>query len=825
MKFGFLLLAAVVACTSSAGIGVSNVTFGADGTRARIRYRLAADAIVTAEIRTNGAVIAAADFSTATGDVNRLVAAGAGAIEWVLPPGLRRADFKNAEAVLTAWPTNAPPRYFVVDLVASNAAYYASADALPHGGLTNDLYRTSRIAFVRIPAAGYAFTVGSPKAVHGDLTSEAGRETVLSQDFWMGVFEVTQKQYENVMGDNPSYWTNAADSAVQPFDRATFARFRGNGNWPGVRTVSADSFCGRLGAISGIRTFDLPTSAQWEFACKAFGSLEAPNGAVFDSNGSYLTGHIDAYAWTVRNSAVDAVKQPHRVGGLLPNAFGLYDMLGNVWEWVLDYEKPSNSDYVPPEIDPPGSSTGNDGKRLMRGGDFNESMNKCRSSYARQSYYSSLVFSNHAKYGARPVCTFRPPYTPVVPEGTGVRWQRDPTNGMVSVAYDLAEDAIVTCEISTNGVPLDPSAFTRLSGAVNRLVAAGTDRVFRWMPDPSMTSPDDDCTLSVAVKAWSPDSPPDYLAVDLTVTNRQLYYVSEAAIPHGIAHERYKSGIILMRRIPASGVVFRAGSVAGEAGRNADEEIPHYVTLTNDYYMAIYETTQKQHYNIGGGTPCSYRNCNVWTNCAFSAVHFDMVGPSNLRGTGAGCSWPASHAVDAGSVIGNLRGFAGDDRFDLPTEAQWEFAARAGCSAPLGLEGVALDDVAWTFLNTPAPGNGDYWHPTCEVGLKTANGLGLYDTLGNAGELCLDAFAAGERYSDGGAVVDPRGPVFTNRTVVVRGGDVRCGDYRYSLSRCRTAARAGTACDTGKTAFGSGYRLIRFIGPMPGPFINGNGEE
>ena len=824
MKHLFLSLGAVAARISCALAGVSNVTFDANGERARIRYRLAEDAIITAEVRTNGAAVAAADFSTATGDVNRLVPAGQCQIEWVLPPGLSRASLKDAEAVLTSWPTNAPPRYLVIDLVASNTAYYASADALPHGGLTNDLYRTSRIAFVRIPAAGHAFTVGSPKAVHNSTTSEAGRETVLSQDFWMGVFEVTQKQYENVMGDNPGYWTNADDSAVRPFDRATFARFRGNGNWPSVRTVSDDSFCGRLGAISGIRTFDLPTGAQWEFACKAFGSLEAPNGAVYDSNGSYLTGHIDAYAWTKRNSKVDDVEQPRRAGGLQPNAFGLYDMLGNVWEWVLDYAKPSGSDYVPPEIDPAGPPSGTDGKRLMRGGAFNETMDKCRSSFAIQSYYPNLAFSDQGKYGVRPVCTFRPAYTPVVPEGTGVRWRRDPTNGMVSVAYDLAEDAIVTCEISTNGVPLDPSAFTRLSGAVNRLVAAGTDRVFRWMPDPSMTSPDDDCTLSVAVKAWSPDAPPDYLAVDLTVTNRQLYYVSEAAIPHGIGHERYKSGIILMRRIPASGVTFRMGSVTGESDRDAEAEIPHYVTLTNDYYMAIYETTIKQHYNICGAHQCSYINCNIWTNSAFSAHHFDLTGPSNLRGTGEGCFWPTNHAVDAGSVIGKLRSIVGDDRFDLPTEAQWEFAARAGSSAPLGREGVSLDDVAWTFLNTPAPGNGGYWHPTCEVGLKTANGLGLYDTLGNAGELCLDAFAAGERYSDGGAVVDPRGPVFTNRTLVVRGGDVRSGDYRYSLSRCRTAARAGTACDTGKTAFGSGYRLIRFIGPMPGPFINENGE-
>ena len=265
MKHLFLSFGAVAARISCALAGVSNVTFDADEERARIRYRLAEDAIITAEVRTNGAAVAAADFSTATGDVNRLVPAGQCRIEWVLPPGLRRADLKDAEAVLTSWRTNAPPRYLVIDLVASNTAYYASADALPHGGLTNDLYRTSRIAFVRIPAAGHAFTVGSPKAVHNNMTSEAGRETVLSQDFWMGVFEVTQKQYENVMGDNPSCWTNAADSAGQPFDRATFARFRGNGNWPSVRTVSEDSFCGRLGAISGIRTFDLPTGAQFSF--------------------------------------------------------------------------------------------------------------------------------------------------------------------------------------------------------------------------------------------------------------------------------------------------------------------------------------------------------------------------------------------------------------------------------------------------------------------------------------------------------------------------------------------------------------------------------
>lgn len=816
MKVATLLLGAVVLVASSvrAGNPVSDVSFSADETRAVIRYSLANDAIVTGEIVTNGVPVAAADFSSATGDINRLVSAGTRRIEWVLPSGLTRKTLRNAEAVLTAWSTNAPPKYLVVDLIASNTAYYASAEALPAGGLTNDLYRTSKMVFVRIPAGGRTFSMGSPAAVHGSLGTEVGHEVTLTQDYWMGVFELTQKQYENVMGDNPSVWTGSVDSPVQPFDRSSFSLIRGNGNWPTVKTVDANSLCGRLRQFTGIPTFDIPTDAQWEFACKADGSMEAPNGAVYDSNGGYLYGNIDDYAWTVHNSKIATVAQPHRVGEKLPNAFGLYDMLGNIWEWVLDYLNSNDTEAV---IDPVGATTGNDGKRLRRGGNYNSGMDSARASYRSMAYYPGMTFDDKGNFGVRLVCTFRPKYTPVVPEGTGVRWVRDEQNGLVTVAYDLDKDAIVTTDILTNGVSIGVERFLRLSGDVNRLVKAGESRVFRWMPEPD----DPDWTaapgeLSIVVKKWDPVSPPDYMVCDLVITNRQLYYVSTNAIPCGLAHERYKTGMMLFRKIPAAGVAFRMGSVSGESGREAEKEIPHYVTLTNDFYMALYETTLKQNYNIGGGMPTGYRNPNTWTNCMLAAVNFDLGTPGNVRGTTLGASWPTNHAVDATSTIGKLRLHANDDRFDLPTEAQWEFAFRAGSPEKYGAAGVVLNDVAWTFSNTPQASG--YWHPTCVVGLKRPNAYGLYDMLGNAMEMCLDWYSTGSTYSEGDPVIDPRGPNRIDNNVVFRGGDIRCGDYRYSLDFCRAASRRGFNFKP-DTSFGAGYRLIRFIGPLPGPFI------
>jgi formylglycine-generating enzyme required for sulfatase activity len=134
---------------------------------------------------------------------------------------------------------------------------------------------------------------------------------VTLQAFDIGAYEVTQAQYMAVMGTNPSYFKapNYPGSMDRPVEYVSW--------------YDARAFCTALSALTG-RTFSLPSEAQWEYACRA------------GTTTLYSYGDSDAllgdYAWWYLNSG----SQTHPVGTKLPNDWGLYDMMGNVWEWCLD---------------------------------------------------------------------------------------------------------------------------------------------------------------------------------------------------------------------------------------------------------------------------------------------------------------------------------------------------------------------------------------------------------------------------------------------------------------------------------------------------------
>ena len=188
--------------------------------------------------------------------------------------------------------------------------------------------------------------------------------------------------------------------------------------------------------------------------------------------------------------------------------------------------------------------------------------------------------------------------------------------------------------------------------------------------------------------------------------------------------------------------------------------------------------------------------CFIYKHCPVGKVPYYIVRGSRSDGI----DWPRTGAnVTSGSVIGKIRGISLLDTVDLPTEAQWEFACRAGEGAGLynGKEqfrttisdGVApmLDDIAW-YGGPAANSMRDGKEQTFEVGLRQPNAYGLYDMLGNVYEWCLDWFSEGREYSDGSPVVDPAG-VGANASYgrVCRGG---CFDLAPTECRsaCRTAA-------------------------------------
>ncbi|HSV97789.1 MAG TPA: formylglycine-generating enzyme family protein [Spirochaetota bacterium] len=195
------------------------------------------------------------------------------------------------------------------------------------------------IVFVYIP--GGSFMMGSPEGEGGD--DEHPQHRVTLDGFWMSKYEVTQAQYEAVMGNNPSNF-EGADRPVE------------NVSWN-----DATEFCARLAARSGT-TVRLPTEAEWEYACRAGTAARYYWGD--EMNGDYC--------WYYGNSG----SETHPVGGKKPNAWGLYDMSGNAWEWCRDWYD-ENYYRSSPSVNPPGPESGQ--YRVLRGGSWSSGVISNRS--------------------------------------------------------------------------------------------------------------------------------------------------------------------------------------------------------------------------------------------------------------------------------------------------------------------------------------------------------------------------------------------------------------------------------------------------------------
>ena len=299
------------------------------------------------------------------------------------------------------------PPYLVVDLSGGSAAeaYPVSyLDAVPPDGWTDE-HKTTKLVLRRIPAD--AFTMGSPEDELGRFDVETQHAVTLTKDFYIGVFEVTQRQWELVMGNRPSYFNNTTYYPSRPVEQVSYYDIRENPansddpavDWPNNSAVNAGSFMGRLRAKTGLSTFDLPTEAQWEHACRA-GTGTALN------SGKNLTAidvcpnmaEVGRY-WSNGGSAYspggDTGVGTAKSGSYLPNAWGLHDMHGNVWEWCLDWY----GAYPGSAQDPPGSASGPD--RAGRGGSWWNGSRFCRSAY--RGHY--LPGSRYSDFGFRAAMT------------------------------------------------------------------------------------------------------------------------------------------------------------------------------------------------------------------------------------------------------------------------------------------------------------------------------------------------------------------------------------------------------------------------------------
>lgn len=259
------------------------------------------------------------------------------------------ADFRSENVVITVTAVAAsdvsPLQYFIIDLSPGpDAESYPKTfiDAIPAEGWTEEFKTTKLVMKCVSPcsfrglgekASDWSHTLGSG---NWDRTVPVS----LSKKYYIGIFEITQKQWELVMGSNPSPFKGD----TLPVENVSWDEVRG-GN---LSAVALNSFVDRIRKRIGYDWFDLPTYAQWECACRAGTETAFNNG----KNGSVIFGDdpcITDSAWYNCNS--DGTT--HEVGLLKPNAWGLYDMHGNVWELCLDTVEPET--ITPGTVDPVGS--------------------------------------------------------------------------------------------------------------------------------------------------------------------------------------------------------------------------------------------------------------------------------------------------------------------------------------------------------------------------------------------------------------------------------------------------------------------------------------
>ena len=209
--------------------------------------------------------------------------------------------------------------------------------------------RVAGIEFVRIEAG--TFTMGTPAAETGREPQEAPHVVTLSQAFYLGKFEVTQAQWTKVMGENPSEFKTCGPSC--PVERVNFR--------------DVEEFIRRLNA-SGEPGYRLPTEAEWEYACRAGGTEAFGHSSSLSSRDANIDG---AYPYNAPKGGSRTTTTP--AGYFPPNAWGLFDMAGNVWEWTADPHCP----YPPGPVTDPVASCASD-YRVIRGGSWKFDGNSAR---------------------------------------------------------------------------------------------------------------------------------------------------------------------------------------------------------------------------------------------------------------------------------------------------------------------------------------------------------------------------------------------------------------------------------------------------------------
>jgi formylglycine-generating enzyme required for sulfatase activity len=504
------------------------------------------------------------------------------------------------------------------------------------------------------------------------------------------------------------------------------SQFKGPKNPTEVSWEDCRGFVEKLNANMSGGKFLLPSEAQWEYACRAGSTTRY----YFGDEKSGLT----EYAWYDANSD----HRTHPVGEKKPNGWGLYDMGGNVWEWCQDWYEGGYYANSPTD-DPTGPVTGSE--RVDRGGSWGTSGELCRSANrdretptARNGIHGFRIARVAAESGDAPRLAqplkLQSIATQSVELGKRLNVMVTPENADVwkgKVRYSLGPQA-------PRGASIDPQ-----SGE------------FSWTPPADQAAGKYDVTVS----AQGPDGQTALMTLVVTLTKPTP---DPAKLPAKEIAADLGDGVKLeLVLIPAG--EFLMGSPDSDKDASPNEKPQHRVRITKPFYLGKYLVTQEQWEAVMSYNPSQFK------------------GPKNPVER---VSWE-----DCRGFVEKLNAKVGGGKFSLPTEAQWEYACRAGSTTRYcyGDDETQLGEYAWYEENSDRK-----THP---VGEKTPNAGGLYDMHGNVWEWCQDWYDQG--YYANSPTDDPTGPA---------GGSIRVnrgGSWSLTARNCRSAIRF---------RFSPGHRVI-----------------
>ena len=639
--------------------------------------------------------------------------------------------------------------------------------------------------------------------------------------FWMAKYELTKRQWTAVMGTKP--WLYGGSSVLADPDSPAMH----------VSWNNAQSFLTAMNSYTG-KNFRLPSEAQWEYACRGGTRTRFYWGDDLDGTA------IGIYGWYWGNCSYQQ-QYAHVVGQKLPNAFGLYDMSGNVDEWCED-DWHGNYTGAPSDggawVDSPRGIS-----RVYRGGDFGGLTSSCRSAVR----YDNTPVTYSDGIGFRLALNAA---DLTAPSGTiAINNNRSATNTRnvtLSLTWDDGTDGsgMVRMRFSDDGAHWsvwEPVAATRaytlppgpdghrtvrvqyLDKANNRSLVYSDYILLDTTPPTGAIFINSGAATTVTQlvslgliwsdgsgagvsrirfsdngsnwTAWMPfeTTHAHTLPAGLGYHTVRVQYLDGAGNYSAVYNDYIKlveaslgttETVMLPGDVPLimvwiPGGAFIMGRSPGEG--SSSYEVPQHAVAIAGYWMAKYELTKRQWTAAMGTTP--------WAG--ISNVLADLDSPAEC------VSWN-----DAQSLLTALNSYSGKT-FRLPSESEWEYACRAGSATRFywgdDPEYTAIGDYAWYYDNAYNVAGQQYAHV---VGQKLPNAFGLYDMSGNVLEWCEDDWFGSYTGAPTGGQAWVNNPRSEYR--VIRGGSVFASPGGYS---CRSACRTFRYPNT--VVVGYGFRVAR----------------